>query len=114
MTSSSAGMPAAISAMRRETVPFTTAMPCLQPCIAANRFQIRRPPSVEPAPLAAVQRAEEAFSSGSPKIGQVVKGLSRTGGPPNRASITLGSGGVHGVQEVQQVQRFTRSRLMPM
>ena len=29
-------MPAAISAMRSETVPLTTAMPCAQPCIAGE------------------------------------------------------------------------------
>jgi len=82
MTSSSARMPGRERAMRRETVPLTTAMPCLQPCMAAKRFS-------KFGDLPAIQSSHfrcAAFAVGVSlrlaKMGQGVISRVRTGLPP--------------------------------
>src|ERR1035438_3435269 len=79
-------MPAAIRATRRETVPLTTPMPCLVPCMAAKRCSnsaTSGPWCLPHLPLRSA-RSRRA-SSGSPKTGQAVKGRVRTGVPPRIA-----------------------------
>ena len=87
MTSSSAWMPAASSAIRSETVPLTTATPWPQPCIAAKRRSNSStcwPSSLPHSPLRSVRSRRS--SSASPKMGQEGNGRVRIGDPPNRAS----------------------------
>src|ERR1039458_5465437 len=86
ITSSSALMPAAIRATRRETVPLTTPMLCLAPCMAAKRCSnsaTSGPWCLPHLPLRSARSSRA--SSGSPKIGQAVKGRVRTGVPPRMA-----------------------------
>src|ERR1041385_912612 len=88
ITSSWARIPAASSAIRNETVPLTTAIPCLQPCFAAKRFSnlaTSRPSSLPQLPLRST--SSNRFSSVLPKTGQAGKGRVRTGLPPSRASL---------------------------
>src|ERR1019366_5329568 len=81
-------MPAAISATRSETVPLTTPMPCLTPCMAAKRCSnsaTSGPLSLPHLPLRSARSSPS--SSGSPKTGQVVKGRVRSGVPPRTAKV---------------------------
>jgi len=87
MTSSSASMPAASSAIRSDTVPLATAIPCRQPCASANRRSNSPtcgPSSLPHCPLRSV--ASRRSSSARSKTGHAGNGRVRSGGPPKRAS----------------------------
>src|SRR5215510_8967262 len=73
-------MPAAIKAIRSDTVPFTTAMPCLQPCIAAKRLSnsaTSRPCNRPHFPLRNTRNSRR--SSSLSKTGQDMNGRVRVG-----------------------------------
>src|SRR5438874_5309890 len=81
-------MPPASNAMRNDTVPLTTPIACLQPCMDAKRrsnsatcLPSRRPQL----PLRNVPSSRR--SSALPKIGQPVNGRLRTGFPPKSANL---------------------------
>src|SRR5512133_1133198 len=79
-------MPAASSASRHETVPFTTPMPRRPPRMAANRRS--NPPTSGPwsFPRLPLRNARNnRSSSAAPKMGQEGKGAVRVLGPPKSA-----------------------------
>src|SRR5947209_16058515 len=76
--------------MRSETVPLTTPMPCLQPCIAAKRLSKSATSGPSSFPHWPLRRVfTRRCSSALPKIGQAGNGFVRTGLPPSRASIFI-------------------------
>ena len=80
----------AMSAIRSDTVPFTTPIACWQWCIAAKSpsNSVTSPPfSLPHLPLrnARINRC----SSASSNTGQLVKGFVRTLLPPNIAKVSL-------------------------
>ena len=102
--------------MRSETVPFTTAMPCVQPCIAAKRCSNSATscPS-QPAPVAAAQRAEQSCFLGLAEDRPGRERPRSDGGAAEEGEHYVGSE-VHGSRSrFRSVQgsRFSSRRLCP-